>query len=454
MTLKQRRLLYILFIGAFLTLAPAISFYAAGYDFNFQNGQVRRTGILIIETKPKDATVNLGNKKKYNWLYDFFYGDGELKTPLKLRNLLPDEYDIILSKEGYFNYQRKLKIESGQTMFLEDILLFKESYPELVSSDSINAIKASPDQKKLVVLTGSSLIIINMDNGKINKFPLGLSYSPYGQPEIVWAPSSKKVLLTYGNYPIYNIESGLNEVDVQKYFSGAITQVRWDFFSDNKVYVQHNNIIHQFNLAQKKATLLMNKKIANDFLVKDSNLFMISQDNKGDTVDIYNHQNGELIKSISVPNSSQYEFMHFDQKLIYLKDKVHDILYIINPWSLLPIQDVINNVREFSVNGDQILYWNDFEIWSYDINNKIQILVTRISEKIDQALWHSSGRHVIYNTKNGFNVIELENNSYLSLTKILDWQNTSLSAINVDNEFIYFTSPLKNGQGVYRLKIK
>ncbi len=454
MNLKQRRLLYVLFIGAFITLAPAISFYAAGYDFNFQNGHVRRTGILIIETEPKDATVNLGNKKKYNWLYDFFYGDGELKTPLKLRNLLPDEYEIILTKDGFFNYQKKIKLNSGQTLFLDDVLLFKKSAPKLVVVKNIETAKISHDQKKIAVISNNSLVIINMDDGQIKEFPLNIFYSPYKAPEISWAPSDKKVLLAYGNYPIYNIENGRQEVEAQRYFSGAITQVRWDFFSDNKIYVQHNKIIHQFNLAQKKATLLMNKKIANDFLVKDSNLFIITQDNKGDTVDIYNHQNGELIKSISVPSSSQYEFIHFDQKLIYLQDKVHNILYIINPWSFLPIQDVINNVREFSVNGDQILYWNDFEIWSYNINNKIQILVTRISEKIDQALWHSSGRHIIYNTKNGFNVIELENNSYLSLTKILDWQNTSLPAMNANNEFIYFTSPLKNGQGVYRLKIK
>ena len=124
MTLWHRRILYIIFILLFFILAPAISFYAAGYEFDFNSGKVQRTGILIIESEPKGASIDLGDKKKYNWFYDFFYKDEKMTTPNKLRNLLPDEYEITLSKEGYYDYRRKVEINPGQTVILDDPLLF------------------------------------------------------------------------------------------------------------------------------------------------------------------------------------------------------------------------------------------------------------------------------------------------------------------------------------------
>src|SRR3989338_6264162 len=133
MTLLHRRILYSAFILIFFAVTPLTLFYAAGYNFDFQGNKVEQTGILILETKPKDALLHLGDKKKYNWLYTLFYGDAVLTTPLKLRNLLPDDYELAVTKDGYFDYSKKISLLPGQTIVLDNIELLKQSEPQPVS---------------------------------------------------------------------------------------------------------------------------------------------------------------------------------------------------------------------------------------------------------------------------------------------------------------------------------
>ncbi|PIR94864.1 hypothetical protein COT95_01865, partial [Candidatus Falkowbacteria bacterium CG10_big_fil_rev_8_21_14_0_10_37_6] len=127
MSLAKRRLLYTAFILLFFIITPVIFFYAAGYNFNLNSGSIERTGILMIKTEPRNAQVSLGERKKHNWLYDIIYGDKILTTPLKLRNLLPGDYEVTISKEGYFDYRKQINLLSGRTVVLDNILLVKNS---------------------------------------------------------------------------------------------------------------------------------------------------------------------------------------------------------------------------------------------------------------------------------------------------------------------------------------
>src|SRR3989344_4788562 len=90
MTLKVRRIISLIFILLFLTIAPAIVLYAAGFKFNKNN--------FIV-------------------------------TPAKIKNLLPGEYNLSLELNGYSGWQKKLTIYPGSSTFAEDIYLFKNDLP-------------------------------------------------------------------------------------------------------------------------------------------------------------------------------------------------------------------------------------------------------------------------------------------------------------------------------------
>ncbi|MFA6551414.1 MAG: PEGA domain-containing protein [Patescibacteria group bacterium] len=456
MTLLHRRLLYISCILLFLILAPAISFYASGYEFDLTSGKMRRTGILIVKTDPKGASVNLGEKKKYNWLYEFFYQGQELKTPIKVRNLLPDEYDITLAKPDYFDYQSKVKINSGQVTLLEDISLFRRSQPETISKKNIINSKLSPDGKKLAVLSPDALSIIELASGQKQEINLDKERLESKIADIFWAPSNKKILLNYHNYPIFNIETGKKEAEAITYFSKNIQDARWDAFSDNLIYVRQNNNLFALDLAQKTISAALKQKVARNFLIKSGNLYVVENKDGNYGLAIYNLKSDELEKFISLPLQADYDFIDKGDKLIYLYSQKHSLLYLINPSSPVPLQDSIVNVREFSPLTDgKILFWNDFEIWLYDGAQNKKTLISRLGEKIGKVLiYPGNENYLIYNTQTGINVLNWQNKDNLNFTKLSVWQGTSDLVMDAAAEQLYFISQSDNLRALWRLNIK
>lgn len=449
MTLFQRRILFATFIIIFLLLTPAISFYAAGYDFNFQSGRVRATGILIIKTQPEEAVINLGDKKKYNWLYNLFYGDSTLTTPRKIRNLLPDEYEMKLIKQGYFDYERKIDLKSRQTLVLGDIILFKKSTPFLEVKGNILAEKLSPDKTKLAVLTDEDLTVINLANNQRTEIPLE-SVQPSKLVDVLWAPSNKKVLLTINNYPVINIENSNLDINLKKLVGASIKDVQWDLFSDNIIYVNSGNDIKQIDIVQKDAHSIFTQRIASDFLIKDGNVYTVNEISS--VLNIYSLNNQELIASIPILSGRDYEFINHNHNLVNLFNSKNNMLYLVGPWSLLPIQDSIANFKDgIWLDGKRILYWNDFEIWLKDGTNKK--LLTRVSTKINKVLKHPKANYIIYSTSNDLNVIEFSEN-YNKTFKILEFTDIESLQITTDGSHIYFQGKIGEQEGLYRLKIR
>jgi len=158
------------------------------------------------------------------------------------------------------------------------------------------------------------------------------------------------------------------------------------------------------------------------------------------------------LKTISIPGASSYEFKNIQEKLLYVYEPEHALLYVIDPFSFVPLQSSLSNVRDFSVNDGTILYWNDFEIWSYDIDNKTNSLLTRISRPIRSALLN--GQYVTYNTPAAVTSIERGDRDYLNVTDILDWQATGDTFLSQNGSSLYFVSPLGEQRALWRLNIK
>ncbi len=450
MSIIHRRILFIVFIIIFFVLVPAVSFYAAGYDFNFQSGKMQSTSILTIKTKPEKATINLGDGKKFNWLYNFLYGEKNLLTPRRIRNLLPGEYNLKIRKDGYYDYERKIKLKPRQALVLDDIILFKKSTPLLEIKGSILAEKLSPDETKLAILTEEKVIIINLTDSQKTEIPIGLSYSSR-KFNLLWAPSNKKIILAYGDYPVINIENGRTEASIAQ-LAGNIQTLKWDLFSDNKVYISSSGSIKEVDISLKKSNKILKEKIISDFLVKDGNIYIFNGDRN--LLEIFSLNNQQLIKSIALPAGKNYKFINYGHSLINLLDQKNNILYLINPWSLLPIQDSITNFKDGTwFKEDKILYWNDFEIWIYDANNRNKNLLTRISSKINKAIKYPEENYVVYATDKNIKVIEF-NKNYNETFAILDFTAISSVVITPNGDNIYFQKKIGESKGLYRLEVK
>jgi len=99
---------------SFVTLAVSLTVSAAGYRFNWQARTIVKTGLIVLESDPSGAAVEINGK------------DLAATTPLRQTYLLPGYYDVLVRLDGYIPFKKTVKVESGQAQYEDTITLFRE----------------------------------------------------------------------------------------------------------------------------------------------------------------------------------------------------------------------------------------------------------------------------------------------------------------------------------------
>jgi len=117
-------------VGLMITLtALAIVCYAEGYRFNYRNLKFVKTGIIALQSQPKDVAVYLNGKIKSK------------KTNFSTA-VLSGTYDLLIKKEGYVDWSLRAKVEPELVSSYKNIILFKTNpvTSELTDRDKIDQI--------------------------------------------------------------------------------------------------------------------------------------------------------------------------------------------------------------------------------------------------------------------------------------------------------------------------
>jgi hypothetical protein len=150
MTYKTRIGILIGFIVLFLVTTPLVILYTAGYRWNGKKDRLEKVGIIFLRSRPSGADI---------------YLDGKLRketSPARLRDLLPDTYQVKVGKTGYANWSKQLPVESALTTFAEGIILWKNAAPEKLSLPPEQALGSD----ELAVLKRNRPLEATADNTK------------------------------------------------------------------------------------------------------------------------------------------------------------------------------------------------------------------------------------------------------------------------------------------------
>jgi len=448
MNLNQRRLLYILFIIAFLIITPLISLYATGYKIG-GGFRIQKTGILILDTEPKGASISLNGKQLRRPLARFFsQTQSHITTPAKIKNLLPKEYNISLELPGHWSWQKKLVVKPGQSTYAEDVVLFKNDIPGLILSGQYNNIALSPDDKYLTARENNGFTLIKLKNENIH---IVASTSAENEPvNYNWSPDNKHLIAD--NY-LFDLNDPAKDQSLSSNINPEITKVKWQN-NDTLIY-KLNSSLQSYNINNKKIDIIKNNLVFDDFLVKNSNLFTISRDEQNSALSFHNFDNNELLSSFNLPKA-EYGFKHESHNLLNIYDHAHQILYLIDPFSSFKrLRDTISNINDSVwIDNNSLLFANDFEIWLYDARSQNRTLLTRISKPIKKIIWHPSNNYVIYATENNINTIELDKRDKFNITRLLELNDINGLVLDITGETLYFSARIGNQEGIYKLTIQ
>lgn len=449
MTLKFRRFLYSLFILTFLIVTPLIWLYAAGYKLG-SGFSIAKTGILIMDSEPEGARIYIDNKLRENLLKKFFSNQPSLiTTPVKIKNLLPGEYEVRVEYDGYWSWQKKLKIEGGQSTFAEDIVLFKNDLPQNISQGYYHHLTLTPSQEHLVVLEESQVNIINL-NTELGS-SISWATSSALENEILFSPNENKFITN--NY-LFSI-SGDQPIDLTKALGPHTEKIIWHSQNPEKLIYQVADSLYLYDLPTKINKTLLNQPALDDFFVQDNNLYSVGPDNLNSVLSIFNLKDDGVIKKINLPRST-YEFLSIREGVVTLLDVIHNILYLIEPFSpIKPLMDTINNVTQATwINENILLFANNFEIWLYDLRTQNKTLLTRISQPIEGLFWHPTNNYIVYTTSKDINILELDKRDKYNITKLLVLEDIKSPVMTDDGETLYFYAKIGQQEGVYKLNIQ
>lgn len=453
MSLKTRKILYLIFVLIFLIAAPAISLYAAGYTLS-SGFKITKTGILIVDTKPSDATISLDNTVKQKLLNKLIFNEEKFITsPAKIKNIPPGEYDIKLSKEGYWDWDKKLSIKPGESTYVEDVSLFKKDIPLSVVEGEFTSLKISPNKEYIAAFSEKNAILINLanDETKYLEFETKIKNDLIATSSMIsWSPDSKKLI--NGNY-IFDVKNWSNPFDIKKEIGENIKNLKWS--GSANIYYVSSDALNEFSLSSKINEKIAYTKKIEDYLPNDNFIFILDGGSSVKKIDIYNLREKEISGTINLPFSN-YLFSDFQTKYLNVYDQTHKILYIIDPFSSYrQLKETVNNASFFEwINNEKLLYANSHEVWIFDMNARKNTLLTRISQDIKKTIWHPSNNYVVYATSQDIFTIELDDREKYNIVKLLSLNQIKNPMLNKKGDALYFYSKIGSQSGIYKLSIQ
>ena len=402
--------------------------------------------MMIISSVPKGADIYLNDILQKQ----------KTTSITRLENLLPGDYDIKLSKEGYFNWEKRLPVYENATAFAEKVILWKKSSSTPIATTSLSQWLPTVDGQKIAFIDSTGIpTITNLDNEKIIIPALNQSrnFNLLG-----WSVDNKNLLLQSDDQ--FMIWDTSRDKNIFKTLPGKnYTLIKWDLTDENKLYGINASGLWQITLPNFDSKLISAEKIT-DSLIIDNDLYTINSEGKI----FHSYLNGDAsIKEINQIRCNDCKFINKKSARLILLGKDSQNIFIIDPTNgNANIQNQAKGVAWLDNSwlgltiGDPntILFFNDFEIWIYSFNKATPELVTRLGQPIIGAIWHNQGRHIIFSSDNKLQIIELDNRELRNIVQLTEAKTIGNINLSHDSKTLYYYGQLDNQSRIYKLPIQ
>lgn len=445
MSLRFRRLTYLIFILLFLVFAPLMILHTAGYRYNWQKSKVEEVGVLLIDVKPKDSRL---------YLNDAPLGKDR---PLRLTNLLPNYYFIRAEKDGYFPWQKNLEIKSRLSTLLYDIALFKKNSPRLLIDGQIKTFRWSPKGKKLAYAAdGAVWLKTKEEEAKLIFQPPALSAQTDYQ--LTWSNNEQFLLLEESSGPKnrFTVLDTVNPgklIKVEEIAALNFSALNWSPRENYLLYGLSGNDFYEINLNQQKS-----KKIAEgikSFAWLDGDLYLIRDAEKSSLI---------LKQGLF---SGWEEVADLPAGGYQLQAGRHDYLTAIEPnQNNLYLIDVKNTRQPLLLlkgreadwgrgeKNDYLIYYNSDEWWIFDPKTKKSQMMGRYSHDLRQVLPLPDAPYFVFLLNKTLYLTELDDRDQRNTYELFDGQEISDVWLDAQGENIYFLDKVGKQTGLYQLEIR
>lgn len=325
--------LSLLVLFLLMITTTGVILYGKGYRFAFQKGEPKlsKTGILQASSLPIGAQIQI---------------DGHLTAATNNTiNLTPGKYNVIISKDGYNDWQKDIQIEREVVSNADALLFPKAPTLQSISTFGVESATIDPSGTKLALKIASNsakkngIYVLDMT---ARTFPVlaGQSSSTqliddtidtFSQAQISWSPDGKQILAAIkkdaDNTTYYLLKTDGFNTDLQDIT--ATLKTTTDAWSAQK---------HDKETAQLKSL----KANVQKFATQNFTILAWSPD---DTKILYQAKTSTnmpvFLKPRLIGNNLLYERRDLEQGAIYVYDSKEDI----NTRVIEPTQDLCTDQK-------------------------------------------------------------------------------------------------------------
>ena len=441
-----RRIIFWTFTFLFVALTAYFSLKLSGHSISFSSlsdGSYRfnflqKTGILAVNSRPRESRVELRKNFKVFLSLSETSKSKQLKTPVKVKNLIPGEYFLKIEAPGYWPFERRVHIVSGQTTYVEDVVLLKKTLPLSILPEAVQRIEINPASTQILLNEGAKLFDIKNESeiflgDDIEKMSfLGNNYLLLNDQKVFsWREGKELSLPVDNDAPLFNFK-----ID-----------------NANLYFLGHSGSLYSYSLlSQDVKSILLADDIV-DYYVSSPYLFVVFKNNQQSSLKIYSLKNLEVLKNIEIPVAGEYEIIPSNNNLIFIYEKTFSSLYLIDPFSQVSqLAAVLRNVHDISlVDKNNFIYHSDFEINIFNTALLQNTLISRFPDKINSLLWHPRG-YIFFSDDRSIKAIDFKHNKYNVNLFTLD--AVSNLVLDKKGSCLYFTGKIANQEGLYKLFIQ
>ena len=108
----KRAVAFYFSVALFCTLLPIILSYSLGYQIDYKELKIYKTGIIYVNSHPSGAGVYI-NGRRHNDL-----------TPTQIEEMKPGRYKVEVRREGFYPWERELEVRPNMVTKADRIVLF------------------------------------------------------------------------------------------------------------------------------------------------------------------------------------------------------------------------------------------------------------------------------------------------------------------------------------------
>ena len=273
---RLRKLILLIFIGAYLGVAPLTILYALGFIFNPGRQTLVQTGLVSLASEPAGAVVSV----------DGF--PSEDKTPVVLRNLSPGVHEVQINLPAYHSWHKQIRVIPERVLRFENVLLFPSAFDEeVVGNFPISNLWHVPAGKYILTLEGETAGGLSLFDPAEKKFLPLASKIPYPDAKVVQVflhPDGDRArLILQGEKilipPFIKWTAPAGVLDVSGVFHEPFEQITWDPYQKNSLFYLQGKTLQKINLERGIVYPPLSEKITGYTLHK-GRLYALDQENR------------------------------------------------------------------------------------------------------------------------------------------------------------------------------